>query len=84
MLLILLCALAAAWAGIILVVAAACASAARGDRALFAVHALARPRPNRACGGASEPQTLPPRSTWRTVRSSTLMSSQSDQLATYR
>ena len=29
-------------------------------------------------------QTLPLRSTWRTVRSRSLTSSQSDQLATYR
>ena len=29
-------------------------------------------------------QTLPRRSTWRAVRSSSLRSSQSDQLATYR
>ena len=41
MLLISLGILAAAWAGVVLVVVAACASSARGDRALFAARALA-------------------------------------------
>ena len=41
MLLILISILAVVWAGVVLVVVAACASAARGDRALFAAHSLA-------------------------------------------
>jgi hypothetical protein len=52
MLLIILGILAVAWAGVVLVVVAACASAARGDRALFAAHSLAhahaRPRLRRS------------------------------------
>ena len=81
MLLILLGSLTAAWALVTIVIVGACASAARGDRDLLAsVNTLAG-----ACGAAPEiAQTLPPRVTWRAVRTSTLTSSQSDQLATYR
>jgi hypothetical protein len=60
--------LGALWCVVVACVLGLCASAARGDRALR--------------GGAA--QTLPRRSTCRTVRMSSLMSAQSDQLATYR
>jgi hypothetical protein len=66
MLLIALAALVVVWIAVAAVVAGVCASAASGDRLL-------------AGGGG---YTLPRRSTWRTVRSSSLRSSQSDQLAT--
>jgi hypothetical protein len=52
MLLIILGTLVAVWAGVVLVVVAACASAARGDRALFAArtfaHAQGHPRLQRS------------------------------------
>ena len=67
MLLIAVLALAIGWAAVAAVVVGLCVSAASGDRAL---------RPSKAR------YTLPRRSTWRAVRSSSFRSCQSDQLAT--
>lgn len=76
MLVMVLAALAALWLTTVVVVLGLCASAARGDR-----HDRRRAR-----GGAHRfaRQTFPARSTCRTVLSSSLMSAQSDQPATYR
>ena len=71
MLVIALAALALLWVGVIAVVLGLCASAAHGDRVQ---------RGNRSAVGLG--YTLPRRATWRTVRSSSLRSAHSDQLAT--
>ena len=73
--------LAVAWAGVVLVVV----RRARAPPA--AIAPCSRRTRSRGCTRlrrTPKPQTLPPRNTCRTVRSSTLTSSQSDQLATYR
>ena len=71
MLVIALAALALLWVGVIAVVLGLCASAARGDSVQ---------RGARSAAGLG--YTLPRRATWRTVRSSSLRSAQSDQPAT--
>jgi hypothetical protein len=70
MLLIALAGLALVWTVVAAVVVGLCVSAANGDRVLLGSQ------------GASAGYTLPRRSTWRAVRSSSLRSCQSDQLAT--
>jgi hypothetical protein len=71
MLLIGLAALAVLWTAVAALVAGLCASAAAGDRAML-----------RREGGRAASYTLPRLRTWRTVRSSSFRSAQSDQLAT--
>jgi hypothetical protein len=69
MVVIVVAGVALVWTAVAAVIGGLCASAARGDRALVA--------------GAPEPRyTLPRRSTWRAVRTSSLRSCQRDQLAT--
>jgi hypothetical protein len=70
MLLIAFAALAVLWIAVAAIVAGLCASAAGGDRALVGVAV------------ADAGYTLPRRSTWRPVRTSSLRSCHRDQLAT--
>lgn len=78
MLLMLVLCLTAAWLVAVAVVVAVCISAARADRAMVRRPALQAVSTARL----SEVYTLPRRATWRTVRSSSLRSAHSDQLAT--